>query len=120
MKKTDSTGVWGEKIAAQYLRKQGYKIVEKNFSCRYGEIDIIAQNGEFLVFAEVKLRKDVSHGEPKEFVTITKQTRLRTTTRWYLSQHPTDLQPRFDVVEILAPQGEKTLRPVIQHLENAF
>ncbi len=120
MKKTGFTGAWGEKIAAHYLRKQGYKIVEKNFSCRFGEIDIIAQNGEFLVFAEVKLRKDISHGEPKEFVTSSKQTRLRTTAQWYLSQHPTGLQPRFDVVEILAPQGDKTRTPILHHLENAF
>ncbi len=120
MKRADSTGAWGEKIAAQYLRKQGYKTVAMNFSCRYGEIDIIAENGEFLIFAEVKLRKDVSHGEPKEFVTFTKQSRLRATAQWYLSQHPTDLQPRFDVVEILAPQGEKTREPMIHHLENAF
>ncbi|MBP3313199.1 MAG: YraN family protein [Oscillospiraceae bacterium] len=120
MKKTDSTGAWGEKIAAQYLKKQGYKIVAKNVSCRHGEIDIIAQNHAFLVFVEVKLRKDASHGEPREFVTFSKQTRLRTTAQWYLSGHPTDLQPRFDVVEILAPQGGKTRDPIIHHLENAF
>jgi putative endonuclease len=120
MKRTDSTGAWGEKIAANFLKKNGYKIVEMNYSCRYGEIDIIAQNGEFLVFAEVKLRKDTSHGEPKEFVTTLKQNRLRSTAQWYLSQCPTDLQPRFDVVELLAPQGDKTKNPTISHLENAF
>ena len=120
MKKADTTGACGERLAAAMLRKQGYKIVATNWSCRFGEIDVIAENREFLVFAEVKLRKDASHGAAREFVTLAKQNRLRSTAELYLSRYPTEKQPRFDVVEIYAPEGTETKKPVLTHLEDAF
>ena len=120
MKKADSTGAWGERLAAAFLKKRGYKIVATNYSCRFGEIDIIAQNREYLVFAEVKLRKDAAHGAAREFVTYRKQEKLRSTAELYLSENPTLLQPRFDVVEIYAPEGQQTPNPSITHLEDAF
>lgn len=120
MKRADTIGAWGETLAARHLRKKGLKLVETNFSCRFGEIDLILENREYLVFAEVKLRKDDSHGMAREFVTGAKQTRLRTAAELWLSQHPTDKQPRFDVVEIYAPLGRETKKPIITHLEDAF
>ena len=115
------TGAWGEARAAEYLEKEGYRIIVRNFRCRMGEIDLIARKGSILVFAEVKLRKDASHGEPREFVTASKQQKLRTTAAWYLTGHEwaQELQARFDVIEIYAPAGtEGTYR--IEYLENAF
>ena len=120
MRRPEAAGPWGERKAAQFLRKKGYKIVEMNHSCRFGEIDIIAQNEEFLLFVEVKLRKDDSHGEAREFVTPRKQMRLLRTAELYLSQYPTEKQPRFDVVEIYANAGVLTAKPVINHLEDVF
>lgn len=120
MRRADLSGAWGEEIAAKYLRKKRCDIVAMNYNCRFGEIDIIAENREYLLFVEVKLRKDDSHGEAREFVTARKQQRLRTAAMLYLSQNPTEKQPRFDVIEIYAPQGIETKRPIIQHWEDAF
>ena len=114
------TGAWGESLAADYLRKKHYKILAAGFRSRYGEIDLIVSNKEFLVFVEVKLRRTDRFAKAMEFVDIKKQNRLRTTAAVYLSQNPTDLQPRFDVIEIYAPQGVETIRPTINHLEDAF
>ena len=113
-------GAWGESLAAEYLAKKHYKIVAANFSCRFGEIDLIAENKHFLIFVEVKLRKSASFAQAKEFVDFYKQGRIRTTAELYLSEHPTKLQPRFDVIEIYAPEGMQTKKPVIHHLEDAF
>lgn len=120
MKRADTPGAWGESQAARYLKKKGYRIVEKNFSCRFGEVDIIAQKGECLIFVEVKLRKDDSHGQAREFVTAQKQQRILRTAETYLAMTLEELQPRFDVVEVYAPRGVLTARPRIIHLENAF
>ena len=113
-------GRWGEDRAAAYLRRKWYRIVERNYTTRYGEIDLIARNARYLVFAEVKLRKDDRFAAAREFVTAAKQERLRRTAELYLAEHPTALQPRFDVIEIYAPQGEKTRFPGINHLRDAF
>ena len=112
-------GRFGEKRAARYLRLHGYRIVETNFSCRSGEIDLIAQRGRYIVFAEVKLRKSAVFAPAREFVTAAKQQRIRTTAALWLSQHETELQPRFDVIELYAPQGAEG-RVTINHIENAF
>ena len=112
-------GRFGEKRAARYLRLHGYRIVETNFSCRSGEIDLIAQRGRYIVFAEVKLRKSADFAPAREFVTAAKQQRIRTTAALWLSQHETGLQPRFDVIELYAPQGAEG-RVTINHIENAF
>jgi len=113
-------GDWGEEKAVGYLRWRGWRIVERNFSCRLGEIDIIASRFGVLAFVEVKLRRDDSHGEAKEFVTIQKQRRLAAAAAFYLSGHETDLQPRFDVIEVYAPQGKDTRYPKINHIPAAF
>jgi len=113
-------GNWGEDRAVLYLRLHGYRIVERNFRCRQGEIDIIARKGGFIVFAEVKLRKNADFGEAREFVTYTKQRRVICAAEVWLSKTGCELQPRFDVIEVYAPKGSDTLRPMIRHLENAF
>lgn len=113
-------GAWGEALAATYLQKKRYKIVTTGYRCRYGEIDLIAANRKYLVFVEVKLRKSASFARACEFVDFHKRNRLRTTAAMYLSQNPTALQPRFDVVEIYAPDGTNTTQPEIYHMEDAF
>lgn len=113
-------GQYGEEQAVKYLKKKRAKIVDRNFKCRGGEIDIIYESGGYIVFAEVKLRKNAEHGAAMEFVTPAKQRRIILTAQVWLSLHPTELQPRFDVIEIYAPDGEKTRRPEINHIEDAF
>ena len=102
------------------MKKKRYQIIERNYRSRFGEIDLIAKTGGFLVFVEVKLRKDSQFAEAKEFVDFRKQQKLITTAMRYLQWHESDLQPRFDVIEIYAPEGQKTKNPIINHLEDAF
>ena len=99
-------GRWGEALAAEELRRRG---------CR-----LIAEEGPFLCFVEVKLRKDGRVAQAREFVDRRKQEKLRTTAQLYLAEHPTQLQPRFDVVEIYAPQGLATRAPEIYVIPDAF
>lgn len=120
MAKSKLTGAWGEALAAEYLRGKRYKIVAAGYRCRFGEIDLIAQNRKYLVFAEVKLRKSADFARAMEYVDKRKQDRIRTTASLYLSENPTKLQPRFDVIEIYAPEGTATIHPEINHMEDAF
>jgi len=113
-------GKWGERLVADDLRKRGWRILEVNYRCRHGEIDMIAENRQYISFVEVKLRRSDRFGQPREFVTREKQRKLRTAAELYLMENPTQLQPRFDVAEVYAPQGMNTPRPVITYLENAF
>ena len=120
MRTRDLLGPWGEALAAEYLRKKGCRIEAMNYRTRLGEIDIIAANCRYLIFCEVKLRKTADFAAAREFVDARKQQRLRTTALVYLSQHETNLQPRFDVIEIYAPNGTATKKPQINHMEDAF
>lgn len=120
MGRNNVVGAWGESLAAQYLQKKRYKVVATNYRSRFGEIDLIVENRKYLVFVEVKLRKSDHFASAMEHVDRHKQDRLRTTASIYLSQFPTQLQPRFDVIEIYAPMGTETLHPEIRHLEDAF
>ncbi|MBR4472203.1 MAG: YraN family protein [Oscillospiraceae bacterium] len=120
MKKTE-LGAWGESRAAELLESEGFRIVARNFRCRFGELDLIARKGNILAFTEVKLRKSSSHGQAREFVTVSKQQKLRTTASFYLAGRAwaQELQPRFDVVEIYAPYGQDG--PVtLEHIADAF
>ena len=114
------SGAWGEALAAEHLRKNGFTLVARNYRCRFGEIDLIAENRRYIVFAEVKLRKSAAYAEAREFVDRRKQERLRTTASIWLEDHETGLQPRFDVIEIYAPEGERTPSPELHWLKNAF
>ena len=113
-------GPWGEALAAEYLRKKGYTIISANYRSRYGEIDLIVQNKKYVAFVEVKVRANDRFGEAKEFVDSKKQNRLRSTALIWLEQHESQLQPRFDVIEIYAPEGLETRKPRLIHLDNAF
>ena len=113
-------GPWGEAQAADYLRRKGYTLVAANYRCRFGEIDLIVRNRRYLVFVEVKLRTSAGFAQAREFVDFRKQQRIRATASMYLSRYPTSLQPRFDVIEIYAPQGMETKKLTINHLEDAF
>lgn len=113
-------GRWGEGLAAEYLRQRGYQILAAGWRCRFGEIDLIAADENYLCFVEVKLRKSAAYGQAGEFVDRRKQQKLRTAAQLYLVEHQPQLQPRFDVVEIYAPQGRDTKEPAINVWENAF
>lgn len=113
-------GAWGEALAAEFLKKKRYKLVACGYKCRFGEIDLIVKNRKYLVFVEVKLRKTGNFAAAMEYVDKNKQDRIRTTASMYLAANPTNLQPRFDVIEIYAPQGTMTKDPKLTHLEDAF
>lgn len=114
---TNSIGKKGEKKACTYLKRHGYKIIACNFSCRFGEIDVIAQNKEYICFVEVKTRNRKTIALPREFVNNKKQERLIKTAQMFLAKYNTEKQPRFDVIEISETGlfGKKTV-----HIENAF
>ena len=120
MGRSNLLGAWGEALAAEYLRKKRYEVVACGWRCRFGEIDLIVKNKKYLAFVEVKLRKSGRFAAAMEYVDWRKQDRLRITASMYLSQNETKLQPRFDVIEIYAPQGMDTANPEIIHLEDAF
>ena len=80
-------GDWGEEKAARYLRRKGYRILDRNFSCRQGEIDIIAEKSGVVAFVEVKLRKNADFAQAREFVTARKQARILAAARLWLSVH---------------------------------
>ena len=118
--KNTQLGRWGEELAADYLKRKGYRLIASQWRCRFGEIDLIMQNRDFLVFVEVKLRKNTAIACAREFVDYRKQEKLCTSASLYLAWHPDSRQTRFDVVEIYAPQEMNTKTPEIHHLENAF
>lgn len=120
MGKNNLTGAWGESLAAEFLQKKRYMILATGYRCRFGEIDLVAANKTDLVFVEVKLRKSDRFASAYEHVDFHKQNRLRTTAAVYLAENPTKLQPRFDVIEIYAPEGVQTTNPQIHHMEDAF
>lgn len=113
-------GRWGESQVADWLRKKGYRLIAAGYRSRYGEIDLIAENNEFICFVEVKLRRSDQFAKAREAVDHRKQERIRLTALQYLSVNPSQRQPRFDVAEVYAPQGISTKQVRIDYLENAF
>ena len=113
-------GVLGENYAEKLLIQKGFSILERNFHSRYGEIDIIAANDEFIVFAEVKTRAANSVYRPAEAVTVSKQQKIIKTAQSYLLRFETDLQPRFDVIEIITASKNDFVVIEKTHIENAF
>lgn len=120
MGRSNLLGVWGEAVAADYLRKKRFAIEAARYQCRFGEIDLVAKDGRYIAFVEVKLRKNARFARASAYVDQYKQDRIRMTASMYLSQYPTELQPRFDVIEIYAPEGMNTTSPEIVHMEDAF
>ncbi len=113
-------GEWGENLTAEKLSEKGFTIIERNWHSRYGEIDIIAQNEEFILFVEVKTRKSADFAQPYESVDYRKQEKIRKTVETYLQQNPSPLQPRLDVASIVAPQGIHSINPEFTYLPQAF
>ncbi|ACL06320.1 YraN family protein [Desulfatibacillum aliphaticivorans] len=110
-------GSRGEELAARFLKKQGYKILETNYRCALGEIDIIARHKKVLAFVEVKTRTSTAFGHPKSAVTPKKQRKISMVALEYLKKNRKLDQPaRFDVVSILS-DGED---PKIEIIQNAF
>ena len=112
-----STGRDGEAIAAGHLEQLGYRIIERNYRCRYGEIDLVATVDEFLVFVEVKTRTPGQPLHPALSVTKRKRNKVRQLGEYYRAQHAQlARQPRFDVIAVvLNPDG-----PKVEHIVNAF
>jgi putative endonuclease len=112
-----SLGDRGEDLAAAVLKKQGYKILERNYRTPIGEIDLVAKQGGTLVFIEVKTRRSSRFGSPQEAVHPAKQERLRNLAEYYLSQKGLgEITVRFDVVGILWQEG----KPQIEVIQGAF
>jgi len=89
------------------------------FRCRFGEIDLIARSGRYIVFVEVKTRKNDRFAAAREYVDAEKRRKLRNTAAIWLANNETELQPRFDVIEVYAKNGAFR-NPIINHLEDAF
>lgn len=99
---TRAVGYKGEEIAVKFLEKNGYKILERNYNCHFGEIDIVATQGGYCVFLEVKSRNTLSFGSPREAVTPYKQQRIIGGAKHWLFKHRlTGVPVRFDVVEVV-------------------
>lgn len=113
----NSAGKLAELKACEFLQKKRYKLLDFNYSSRFGEIDLIMKKGNFICFIEVKLRNENSIAKPKEFVDKSKQRRIIKTAEIYLSRKNINLQPRFDVIEVFS---ENNCIKSIKHLENAF
>ena len=116
---TKVIGDKGEEYAVKYLRKQGYKIVVRNYRKRYGEIDIIAENKEYIVFVEVKTRHENSMTQPVDAVDKRKRLRLIKTASAFLSENETEKFCRFDVCEVFV-KSESLEFIKINYIENAF
>jgi putative endonuclease len=111
-------GATGEKVAAKHLRGHGYRIVARNYRCRAGEIDLIALDGDTIVFVEVKTRRQADAADPEVNVTFEKRRHLTRVSRYYLMERSAQDRPsRFDVVSVLMPEGGK---PVVEHFVDAF
>jgi len=116
MKRRD-TGILGEKLAKDFLKKQGYRIIETNYRCPEGEIDIVARHKDYLVFVEVRTKTSLEFGSPEESITQTKQERLKSIAYRYQQTH-NNLPPlwRIDVVAIELKRGKLSR---IELIENA-
>lgn len=117
MNDSKKLGIKGEKFAVKYLKKNKYKILLRNYSCHFGEIDIIAHNDKYIVFVEVKTRNETSMMLPRTSVDYKKQERITSTAEYFLRKYKTDLVSRFDIAEVIFDHNEKMK---INYLENAF
>lgn len=107
----------GERLAEQYLKKKGYKLVERNYRCRAGEVDLIALDRRVVVFVEVKTRSNLSFGTPFEAVKPVKQRKMIHTAQFFLNAKGLhEREARFDVVGVTWSNGA----PMVEHIENAF
>jgi putative endonuclease len=124
MKNTTELGRFGEKIACDYLEKLKFKIVEQNYYASHNEIDIIAENKQYIIFVEVKTRSCSIHdnfdfGTPASAVTYSKQKRTLLAAQAYLNEHLTKKTPRLDVIEVFLDKRDNNVLK-INHIEDAF
>ena len=124
MKNTTSLGRYGEKLACDFLKNKKYKILEQNFYSSHNEIDIIAENKQYIIFVEVKTRScspnnNFDFGTPASAVTYSKQKRTLLAAQSYLNEHHTKKAPRLDVIEVYLNKDDNTLFK-INHIEDAF
>jgi putative endonuclease len=112
-------GVAGENAVAEWYARAGYAIVDRNWRCREGELDLVVARAGTIVFCEVKTRRGAAFGAPFEAVTFAKQRRLRTLALQWLAAHPEHRAPtlRFDVASVVAVRGSA---PAIDVIEAAF
>lgn len=111
-------GQYGEQVACEFLQQQGYHILERNFRCKLGELDIIAHTTEYLIFCEVKTRAKSSGIHPTASVTAKKIKKLRQLGSFYIQKKRLfHIQPRFDVIAV---QLQPNQTPIIEHFINAL
>ena len=110
-------GAWGEGVAAHQLEADGFTIVARNWRCRYGEIDLIAQKGELVAFVEVKTRKGRDMGAPEEALTARKGKKLMQLAQFYVAEYELDVDWRIDLVAVELDKSGKLLR--CEHIPNA-
>ena len=114
-------GKTAEDKTVSFLRKNGYRVIKRNYSCRFGEIDIIAEKGEFIVFVEVKARKENGIVSPLEAVDSAKLQRIMLTAEDYISKTECQAQPRFDIAQVTVKEVENgKISYSLHYLENAF
>lgn len=112
--KTLMAGREGEAVAARYLRKKGYTVISSGYRSRFGEIDLIARDGDTVVFVEVKLRRNDAFARAFEAVTERKMEKIRLTASQWMAENECTVSARFDVIEIYTDYG------TVNHIENAF
>ena len=121
-------GYFGESVAADYLTGKGYTVCDRNYYAAGGELDIVAYNDRVIVFAEVKTRyngQSLRYGRPASAVNAAKQTAVSSAAKQYLFDHPTKLQPRIDVIEVLVSERKDVNGQIwyfidsVEHIENA-
>ena len=118
------TGDIGEKAAARLLRRSGFRVRERNYRTPHGEIDIIAENREYIIFVEVKTRQnrsDMRFGRPADAVGRRKREHLRYSAAYYMRAHPSDKKQRMDIIEVYKDEANGKMRILdIKHLPGAF
>lgn len=124
MKNTTSVGRFGENLACEHLKKSKFKILEQNYYASHNEIDIIAENKQYIIFVEVKTRScllndSFGFGTPASAVTYSKQKRTIAAAQAYLNEHPTKKIPRLDVIEVYLDKNDNSVLK-INHIEDAF
>ena len=113
-------GLQGEAMVARYLREHGFRLAAHSYRSRFGEIDLIAWDGDVLCFVEVKTRTDTEYGLPREFVGPKKQQRIRAAAAQYLARYDLDCPVRFDVAEVYTTDTLDKNKTKIEYLEAAF
>ncbi len=115
-----AVGKLGETKAKNYLKRRGYQILQSNYRTRAGEIDLIAKDGDCLVFVEVKTRTSAEYGTPAEAVSYYKQQHMIKSAQYYLARHGGECECRFDVIEVFLTTNVWFQSVKINHLKNVL